>query len=153
MVGSGQDREESIGSPRQDQFLNIERRRDHEISVHTTHTSRSQSRGVSYIFHEENTRSMQLEIDRLRKMLRHKRQRRIPLDFDPSSDDDRDGGYRSRSRTPLSESFSYDEDRLYERRSKSPSRKGTGKDAISRALNQISKSSFMCRIEGGNLPR
>ena len=81
--------------------------------MHSMHTSRSQSRGGSYISHEENTRSMQLEIDRLRKKLRRKRQRRTPSDFNPSSDDDRDGSYMPRSRTSLSESFSYDKDRHY----------------------------------------
>ena len=72
MVGSRQNQEESIGSQRQDQFLNLERRKDHEVSVHTTHTSRSQSQGKSYTSYEENTRSMQLEIDRLRRRLRYK---------------------------------------------------------------------------------
>ena len=33
MVGSGPNREESIGSQRQDHFLNLERRRDREVSV------------------------------------------------------------------------------------------------------------------------
>ena len=63
MVGSGQDWEESIGSQRQDQFLNLEQKRD------TTHTSRSQSRGGSYISHGENTKSTQLEIDHLPRRL------------------------------------------------------------------------------------
>ena len=48
---------------------------------------------------------MKLEIDRLHRRLRHERRRRTPLDSDPSSDDDGDGSYRPRSRTPLSESF------------------------------------------------
>ena len=114
MVGLGQDREEFISSQCQDQFLNLEQRRDHEVSVHTTHASRSQSRGGSYISH---------------------------------------GSSRPRSRTPPSESFSCDEDRHYKRRCKSPSCKGLGNDAMSRALNQIFKSSFMRRIERGKLPR
>ena len=33
MVGSGPNREESIGSQRQDHFLNLESRRDREVSV------------------------------------------------------------------------------------------------------------------------
>ena len=36
---------------------------------------------------------------------------------------------------------------------KSPSRNGLGNDAMSRVLNQISKSPFTCRIEGGKLHR
>ena len=94
-----------------------------------------------------------MEIDRLRRRLRHERQRRTPLDFDLSSDDEGDGSYRPRSRTPPNESFLCDENRHYKQRSKSPLRKGLGNDAISRALNQISKSPFTCRIEGGKLPR
>jgi len=141
MVGSGSNRGESICSQHQDQFFNLERMRDREVSVHTTHTSRSQSRGGSYISHEENTRSMQLEIDRLRRRLRRERQR-TPSNSDPSFDDDRDGSYRLRSRTPPSKSFLCDEDHHYERKNKSLSRKGLGNDALSRALNQISKSPF-----------
>ena len=39
MVGSGPNLEESIGSQHQDHFVNLECRRDREVSVHTTHTS------------------------------------------------------------------------------------------------------------------
>ena len=94
---------------------------------------------------------MQLEIDRLRRGLRCKRRRKTPSSFDLSSKDDGDGSYRPRLRTPLSESFLYDEDCHYKYRTKSPSRKGLGSDAMSRALNQISKSPFTSRIEGGKL--
>ena len=72
MVGSGPNREESVGSQCQDHFLNLERRRDHEVSVHTTHTSRSHSRTGSHVSHEEETRNLKLEIDHLRKKLRRK---------------------------------------------------------------------------------
>ena len=51
------------------------------------------------------------------------------------------------------ESFSCDEDCHYRQRSKSPSRRGLGNDAMNRALHQISKSSFTQRIEGGKLPQ
>ena len=153
MAGSRQDREESIGSQHQDQFLNIEWRRDREVCVHTTLSSRSQSRGGSHISHEENTISLELEIDCLHRRLRHERQRRTPSDSDPSSEDEEDGSYRPKSRTPSSESFSYDEDYHYERRSKSSPHKGLGNDVMSRALNQIFKSPFMRRIKWGKLPR
>ena len=96
---------------------------------------------------------MQLEIDLLRRRLRHERRRRTPSDFDPSSDDDRDGSYKPKSRTPSSESFSYNEDRHYKQRSKSPSREGLGNDSMSRVFNQISKLLFTRRIERGKLPR
>ena len=94
---------------------------------------------------------MQLEIDCLQRRLHLKRRRRTPLNSDISSDDDRDGNYRPRLRTPPSESFSYDEDCYYKWRNKSPPCKGLGNDAMSRALNQISKSLFTGRIEGGKL--
>ena len=53
MIGLGPNLEEYMGSQRQ-------------VSVHTTHTSGSQSRGGSHLSHEENTRAMQLEIDHLK---------------------------------------------------------------------------------------
>ena len=120
--------------------------------MHITHTSRSQSRGGSHISHEENTRSLHLEIDRFRRRLRHEQQRRTPSDSNPSYEDEGDCSYRPKSKTPPSESFSYDEDRHYKRRSKSLPHKGLGNDAMSRALNQISKSPFTRRIERGKLP-
>ena len=61
--------------------------------------------------------------------------RRTPLNFDLSSDNDRDGSYKPKSRTPPNESFSYDKDHHYKRKSKSPSRKGLGNDTMSKALN------------------
>ena len=125
-----------MGSQRQYHFLNLEQRRDREVSVHTTHTNRT----------------IQLKIDRLRRRLRCERWRRTPSNSNFSFDDDRDGSYRLRSRTSSSESFSCDEDYHHKRRNKSPSRKGLGNNAISRALNQISKSPFTRRIEGGKLP-
>ena len=67
MVGSRPHREESMGSQRQDQFLYLERRRDCEVSVHTTHTSRSQSRSGSHMSHGENTRYMELKVDHLQR--------------------------------------------------------------------------------------
>ena len=150
MVSSGPNREEFVGSQCEDQFINLERRRDREVSVHTMCT-RSQSRSGSQLFHEENTRSMQLEINHLLRRLHCERRRKTSSSYNPSSDDDRDGSYGPRSRTPPSEPFSYDEDLHYKHRSKSPSCGGLGNDAISRALDQISKSLFTCRIEGGKL--
>ena len=96
---------------------------------------------------------MQLEINRFRRRLQRERQRRTPSYSDPFSDDVRDGSYRPRSRTPPSESFSCDEDHHYECKNKGPSCKGLGNNALSRVLNQISKSPFTRRIERGKLPR
>jgi len=152
MVGSGLNLEESIGSQRQVHFVNHERRKDQEVSVHTTHTSKSQSRNGSHLSYEENIGAMQLEIDHLKGKLRHKRQRRTPSNSDFSFDDKEDGSYKPRLRTPPSESFSNDEDYHHERRNMRSSSKGLGNDAMSKALNQISKSPFMRQIEGGRLP-
>ena len=71
MVGSSPNLEESMGSQHQNHFVNLERRMNREVSVHTTHTSKSQSRSESHLSHEENARAMQLEIDHLKRKLRH----------------------------------------------------------------------------------
>ena len=65
MVGSGPNREEFVGSQRQDHFLNLEQRRDCKVSVHTTHTSRSHIRNGSHVLHGEDIRNLQLKIDHL----------------------------------------------------------------------------------------
>ena len=153
MIRLGLHQQESMGSQRQDDFLNLERKRDREGSVHTTHTSRSHFRVGSHVFHEQNNRAMQKEIDHLKKELRHARRRRTPSHSDSSSDGEKDGSYRRRSGTPLSESFSYEEEHHCECRYKSPTPRGLGNDAMSKALNQISKSPFTRRIEGAILPR
>ena len=110
--------------------------------MHTTHTSGSQSKSGSHISHEATTRSMQLEIDCLQRKLRHEQRRGTPSSSDHSSDGDSDNSYWPRSRTPSSESFSCDEERRHRRGKRSLSHKGLGNDAISKALNQISKSPF-----------
>ena len=113
MVGSGPNQEESVGSQRQDQFFSLKRRRDQEVSMHTTHTGGSQSLGGSHLSHEENTRSMQLEINHLRRRLHCEQRRETLSSSDPSSEDDNDNNYRPKSKTPPSESFSCDQDRHY----------------------------------------
>ena len=84
--------------------------------MHTTCTSRSQSRNGSHLSYKEDTRVMQLEIDHLKRKLCHEWRRRTPSSSDFSSDDEEDGSYKSRSMTPPRESFSYDEDYHHERR-------------------------------------
>ena len=96
---------------------------------------------------------MQLEIDNLKKKLRRAQQKWIPSSFDMSSNDEEDDNYRRRSRTPPSETFSYDEEHHHKCRYKSPSRKGLRNYALSKALNQISKSPITRKIEGAKLPR
>ena len=121
--------------------------------MHTTHTSGSHSRGGSHLSQEKNTSAMQQELDHLKRKLRHERRKRTPSISDFSSDDEEDGSYRQRSRTPPNESFSYNEDYHHGPRNRSSSSKGLGNDVISRALKQISRSPFTCRIEEGRFPQ
>ena len=96
---------------------------------------------------------MQGEIDDLKKRLRHAQQRRSPSNSDISSNEEEDVSYRRRSRTPPSETFSYEQEQRHERRHKSSSSKGLGNDAMNKALDQISKSPFTHKIEGARLPQ
>ena len=61
--------------------------------------------------------------------------------------------YRRRSRTPPSETFSYEKESHHVRRYESPSSKSLGNDAMNNALDQISRSPFAHRIKGDKLPR
>ena len=153
MEGSGLHQEESTGSQRQDNFLNLKHRRDQEVSVHTTHTSGGHSQGGSHVSQEQNARAMQREIDRLKKKLRHSQRKRTPSNSDVSTDNKEDVSYRRRTRIPPSESISYDKEHRHERRYKSPPCQGLGNDAMSKTLNQISKSPFTRKIERARLPR
>ena len=153
MVGSSPHQAESMGSQRQDHFDDLERKKNWEGSVHTTHTSKSQSWGKSHVSHEENARNMQKEIDHLKRSLCHERRKRAPSNSDFSSNGEEDDSYRRRLRTPSSKSFSYDEDCHHECRNKNSSLVGLGNDVMSKALNQIFRSPFTRWIEGGRLPR
>ena len=93
MVELGLDREEYVSSRCQDHFLNLKRRRDREVSVHTTQTNRSRSQGGSQISHKENTKSLQREINHLRKKLRRKQRRGTPSSPDHSFSKDSDDSY------------------------------------------------------------
>ena len=96
---------------------------------------------------------MQLEINQLKRKLRHARRERTPSNFDISSENEEDASYRWRSRTPPSKSFSYEKEDHHKRKYKSPPRRGLGNDAISKAMNQISKSPFTRKIERATFPR
>nr|XP_023887888.1 uncharacterized protein LOC112000015 [Quercus suber] len=98
--------------------------------------------------HAENNKNMQLEIDQLKGELHHAKRKRTSSNFD----DEQDVTYRRRSRTPVSESFSYEEEHHRKRQPRNPSRGGVGNDAMSKALNQISRSPFTRRIEEVRLP-
>ena len=133
---------ESGGFQHRNPFVNLQHRGDHEESAHTTHTSRSQSRGKGHVSHAKNDRDMQCEIDELKKELRRARRRHSLPNFKLSFDETNDTTYRRRSRTLLSETFSYNEEYHHRHRYKSPSRKGLGNDVMNRALSQVSKSPF-----------
>ena len=111
--------------------------------MRTTHTSRSHSRVGSHMSQrQDNNKALQREIDDLKKKLRHAQRKRSPSSSNTSSNDGGDDNYRQRSRTPPSEIFSYEEEHHHKHRHKSPSRKGLVNDAMSKALDRISKSSF-----------
>ena len=97
--------------------------------------------------------AMQQEINDLKRKLRHAQRRWSHSSPDMPSDDESDNNYRQRSRTPPSETFSYEEGHYRRRKRKSLSPRGLGNDAMSRALDQLSKSPFTRHIEGATLPR
>ena len=133
---------ESRGSQHSNPFVNLQQREDYEGNAHTTHTSKSQSRGKSCVSHAKNDRDMQREIDELKKELRHVRRRHPLPNSDLSSEETNDATYRRISRTLPSDTFSYDKEYRHRRRYKIPPRKGLGNDVMNRALSQVSKSPF-----------
>ena len=68
------------------------------------------------------------------------------------SESGEDSCYRPQSRTHPSESFSYKEEQYHRQRSKIPTHRSLGNDAMSRALRQISKSQFTRKIDKAKLP-
>ena len=124
---------ESRGSQHSDPFVNLEWRGDHERSVRTTHTSKSQSRGKSRVCHAKNNRDMQHEIDELKRELRHAQWKRLSPNSELSSEEADDASYRQRFRTLPSKSFSCDEKYHRRHRYKSPPCKGLGNDAMNKA--------------------
>ena len=135
MAKPGPQQAESRGSQHGDPFVNLEQQGDREGSVHTMHTERSQPWGGSHISHAKSNRSLQLEIDRLKRDLRHAKRKKASPGSDVSSEDERDMNYRQRSRTPPTEFFSYEKEHHHERPRRSPLRKGVGNNAMNRALN------------------
>ncbi|XP_050278189.1 uncharacterized protein LOC126719705 [Quercus robur] len=96
---------------------------------------------------------MQQEINDLKRKLRRAQRRQSRSSSDTSSNEEEDVSYTRRSRTPPSETFSYEKESRPERRCKSPSGKVLANDAMNKALDQVSKSPFAHRIEGAKLPR
>ena len=96
---------------------------------------------------------MQREIDELKRELSHAWRRHSLPNSEPSSEETNGASYRQRSRTPPTETFSYDEEYHHRCRYQSLPHKSLGNDAMNKALNQVSKSPFTRNIEGANLPR
>ena len=127
-------------------------------SYHTKRTERSHSKSRSHVSHDQETLKLQREVDRLCRKLRcRKRDRKSPSS--PSSEGSRgshDCSYWHRSRTPPSKSYSASsqQDKLekgHKKRGKGPSHHTMENDAMSKALQQISKSSFVRRINKARL--
>ena len=147
-------------------MFNLKRRRDRQRtpsvvveSYHTKRTERSHSNTRNHASHDQEMLKLQQEIERLRYKLRRREcERRSPSP--PPSDGfrgSRDRLYHCRFRTPSSESYSASthkdkwEKSSYDRE-KRPSHHGMGNNAMSRALQQISKSPFVRRINKAKLP-
>ena len=142
-----------IESQGQNDLANPGNRRNHERSVHTTQTSQSHTQIGSHVSRRRNNhQAMQREIDDLKRKLRHAQRKRSPSSSDASSNEE-DVSYRRRSRTPQSETFSYEKESHPVQRYESPSSKGLGNVAMNKTLDQISRSPFAHRIEGAKLPR
>ena len=141
------------GSQHSNPCKSLEQRGDREGSVHTAHTSKSQSRGKSHVSHAKNDRDMQREIEELKRELCHARRRHSSPNSELSFEETDGVSYRRRSKTPPSETFSYDEEYHHRCRYKSPPRRGLGNDAMNKALSQVSKSPFTRNIEGASLPQ
>ena len=147
MVGSGPHRAgshqpEPARSQQQGNFPNPKRDRNEENgrfrveSAHTTQTSKSHSRVGSHVSQSQNDKqAMQREINDLKRKLRHAQRRQSHSSPDMPSDDESDNDYRQRSRTPPSETFSHEEGHYRRRKRKSPSPRGLGNDAMSKALD------------------
>ena len=108
----------------------------------------------SYVSQGQNDeQAIQREINDLKRKLCHAQRRRSHSSPNMPSDDESDNDYRQRLRTPQNETFSHEEGHYRRCKRKSPSPRGLGSDAMSRALNQLSKSPFTCHIEGATLLR
>ncbi|XP_050290506.1 uncharacterized protein LOC126728765 [Quercus robur] len=77
----------------------------------------------------------------------------FPPSSEPSFEETDGASYRRRSRTPPSETFSYEEEHCHQHRYKSPPHRGLGNNAMNKALSQVFKSPFIRNIENASLPR
>ena len=111
---------ESRGSQHGGPRRSPEQREVQEGSIHTMHTTRTRTHGKSHVSHAKRDGDLQREIADLKRELRHAQRERSPPRSEPSSGESDGTSYRRRSRTPQSETFSYEEERRHRRRRKSP---------------------------------
>ena len=122
--------------------------------MQTLHIGGSGFRRKCHAVHEQcDEKAMQREIDELKRQLCRAQRKQSPPSSDVSSNDEEDTIYRQRSRTPPSESFSYEEKHLHKRKRRSPSHRGVGTNVMKKNLSQISKSPFTRGIEKAKLRR
>ena len=122
--------------------------------MNTTQISRSHTRVGSHMSQKwDDERAMQWEINDLERRLRFAQRKQSPPSTDTPLDNENENNYRQRSKTPPSETFSHEEECHQKRKCRSPSPRGMGHDAMSRALDQLSRSPFTRCIEGAALPR
>ena len=122
---------ESANVRQQDELHDLKREKDldnyQEGSLQTLHTGGSGFQRKGCVVHEQgDEKAMQREIDELKRQLHRKQRKQSPLNSDVSSNDEEDTIYRQRSRTPPSESFSFEKKHLHKRKRRSPSRRGVG---------------------------
>ena len=123
-------------------------------SLQTHHAGESGYRRRGHAIPEQlDEKAMEREIDDLKKQLRRAQRKQTPSSFDVSSNNEEDASYKQRSGTPLSESFSCEEENPHKRRHRSPSGRGVGTNVMKKALSQISKSPFTRGIEKAKLPK
>lgn len=159
---------EFVGSQCGNQFVNLESKKDHEVaqspsiraeSIHSNRISRSHSRLESHISHDKEMRNLRLVVGHLRRRLRHvvhKRENRTHS-LGQSFNSEGEQSYRRRSSSPPIEYFttcfrSIGEERYRRGRVETPPPKNIGKDAMGKALHQISRSPFSSHIEEVKLP-
>ena len=133
-------RTQPIESQRQNNPGNPGHTGDREGSVNTIRTSQSHTQIGSHVSQKRNShQAMQREIDDLKRKLRRAQRKRSPSDSGESSNAE-DVSYRRRSRTPPSETFSYEKEPRPVRKYEITSSKGSGSDAMKKALDQVSRS-------------
>ena len=126
------------------------------LFVHFEQTGQHQA---SHNSHDEEVYNLKKKVDRLRQRLHRKtriRKERTPTPGQSSSSES-GGSYRPWSRTPPSESFMSSSHHTlggkhYRKRSRTPTRRSQGNDAMGKAFLQISRSPFSRHIEQAELP-